>query len=190
MVLTCGTDTATVKTANGGQFLFSNKTNAIFMGAGESCKITVASGQTPLDGLSVTTQNADTATDNNPLTDVRDSDATTTGEIAFTVGGAGENNHALDIGYKSAPAQTDVKLTKEVMPATAKHGDAVVYTLTVTNESNSAATGVEVTEQLPVGVQYVSDDSPGAYVTATGTWTVGELAAKASKTITISVLVK
>ncbi len=193
VVLTCGTDTATLKTANGGQFLFSNKTNATFMGTGESCKITVASGQTPLDGLSVTAQNADTATDNNPLTDVRDSDATTTGEIAFTVGGAGENNHALDVGYKSTPVNTDLKLEKIVKPTSAKRGETVVYTLTMTNTGADAATGVAVTDQLPVGVTWVSDDgsaSNGTYDSATGIWAVGGLAKDEVKTLKITVTVK
>ncbi|UOG93986.1 MAG: hypothetical protein L3K52_08700 [Candidatus Thiothrix sulfatifontis] len=194
VVLTCGTDTATVKTANGGQFLFSTASNAAFMTAGESCKITVASVQTPLAGLSVTAQNADTVTDNNPLTDVRDSDAIATGELAFTVGGAGENNHALDIGYKSAPAQTDIKLTKEVNPVTAKRGDTVVYTLTVTNESDVAATGVTVADKLPDGVVFVSHDgaAAGVYNAGTAEWDVGELlpGVANAKTLNITVTVK
>lgn len=97
------------------------------------------------------------------------------------------SNLTVDFGFVPP---TDLKLTKVADKTTAKPGDTVVYTLTVTNESDVAATGVEVTEQLPAGVQYVSDDSAGAYVNATGIWTVGELAAKASKTMIISVLVK
>ena len=191
VVLTCGTDTATVKTADGGQFLFSNKTNATFMGAGESCKITVASGQTPLDGLSVTAQNADTATDNNPLTDVRDSDATATGEIAFTVGGSGENNHTLDIGYKSAPAVTaDVSLTKVADKTEAKSGETVVYTLTATNAGPDTATGVQVTDKLPTGVTWNSDDGAGAYDQTNGVWTIGDLAKDAAKELNITVTIK
>ncbi len=195
MKLVCGADEATVTTANGGQFLFTNKAggNAAFMGYGESCTLKVDSTQTPVKDYKLTAANTDGVISNNVLTDLRDSDAADnagTAEIAFTAGGAGENNHSLDIGYKSAPAQTDVKLTKEVAPTTAKPGDTVVYTLTVTNESDVEATGVEVTEQLPAGVQYVSDDGAGAYVNATGIWTVGELTPKASKTIAISVLVK
>ena len=190
VVLTCGTDTATVKTANGGQFLFSTASNAAFMAAGESCKFSIASGQTPLAGLSVTAQNADTATDNNPLTDVRDSDATTTGELAFTVGGAGENNHALDVGYKSAPAAiTDLKLSKVVAPPNAKHGDTVVYTLTVTNESTTDATGVKLTDKLPAGVTHSSDDGAGSYDKTTGEWVVGSLPKGENKVLNITVTV-
>lgn len=190
VVLTCGTDTATVKTANGGQFLFSTASNAAFMTAGESCKFSIASGQTPLDGLSVTAQNADTATDNNPLTDVRDSDATATGEIVFTVGGAGENNHALDVGYKSAPVNTDLKLEKSVDKTSAKRGDTVVYTLTVINESTTTdATDVKLMDTLPAGVTYSSDDSAGSYNKTTGEWVVGSLLKGESKVLKITVTV-
>ena len=104
VTLKCGTDTATAQTANGGQYLFSNIGNATFMNYGESCSISINSaGQTVLNGLSVTQQNADNMADNNPVTDIRDSDANAAGEIAFTVGNAGENNHSLDVGYKPLP---------------------------------------------------------------------------------------
>ncbi|OQX02027.1 MAG: hypothetical protein BWK73_44110 [Thiothrix lacustris] len=190
IVLTCGSDTAQVTTANGGQFLFSNKTNAMFMGAGESCKVTVASaGQTPLAGLSVSPQNADNVTDNNATTDLRDSDANSAGEIAFTVGNAGENNHTLDFGFKSAPPSTDISLVKVVKPDTAKPGETVVYTLTVTNESDVDATGVKITDQLPAGITWVSDDSAGTYTKETGVWVVGDVTHGANKTLNITATV-
>lgn len=195
VVLTCGADTATAQTANGGQFLFSSATNATFMDAGESCKLTVAAAQVPLEGWSVTTQNADSATDNSPLTDVRDSDATAAGEVAFKVGNVGENNHALDIGYKNVPAaNADLELTKIVTPVKASPGETVVYTLTITNKGADAATGVEVSDQLPGGVTYVSDDGDagtnGDYDPDKGIWTVGGLAKDESKILKITVTVE
>lgn len=195
VVLTCGADTATAQTANGGQFLFSSATNATFMDAGESCKLTVAAAQAPLEGWSVTTQNADSATDNSPLTDVRDSDATAAGEVAFKVGNVGENNHALDIGYKNVPAaNADLELTKIVTPVKASPGETVVYTLTITNKGADAATGVEVSDQLPGGVTYVSDDGDagtnGDYDPDKGIWTVGGLAKDESKILKITVTVE
>jgi uncharacterized repeat protein (TIGR01451 family) len=189
--LVCGSDEATAITANGGQFLFSSVTNATFMSAGESCKISVNSaGQTPLDGLSVTTQNADNVTDNNATTDLRDSDATSTGEIAFTVGNVGENNHTLDIGYKSAPAQTDLKLTKTASKSTAKKGDTLSYLLTLENTSDVDATGVIVNDKLPTGVTYV-DHLPviATYDKTSGDWSVGSVPAKTTVTLTINVTV-
>ncbi|MDR7545584.1 MAG: SdrD B-like domain-containing protein, partial [Armatimonadota bacterium] len=68
-----------------------------------------SSQQAPLSGLSLTTPDAAQpangnlpATDNNPITDVADSDAVLNGNdavIAFTTGGAGVNNHGLDFGF-------------------------------------------------------------------------------------------
>ena len=192
--LACGTDEATATTANGGQFLFTNKTggNATFMGYGESCVLKVDSSQSVVKAYQLATANADGVTSNNALTDVRDSDATDnagTAEIAFTAGGAGENNHALDIGYQSAPV-TDISLTKVVDKTTAHRGDTLVYTLTATNAGPAIASGVVVTDQLPDTVTYVEDDGKGDYIPATGLWTLGSLAKGDAKTLTITVTVK
>lgn len=106
VVLTCGANTATTTSANGGQYLFSSTGNASFMKAGESCTISIAANQASLNGLSVTAQNQDGLTNNHAVTDVRDSDANPDGSISFTLGAAGENNHSLDIGYTSKPTIT------------------------------------------------------------------------------------
>ena len=67
---------------------------------------------------------------------------------------------------------SDVELTKIVDNATPNVGSNVVFTITATNNGPSDATGVIVTDQLPTGYTYVSDDSAGAYVSGTGIWTV------------------
>ncbi|OQX02945.1 MAG: hypothetical protein BWK73_41050 [Thiothrix lacustris] len=193
VTLKCGAGEATTQTKDGGQFYFSNVAggNATFMDVGESCKVTVASaGQTPLDGLSVTKQNADSITDNNAATDLRDSDATPEGEIAFTVGNAGENNHTLDIGYKSAPVNTDLKLTKTASKLTVKRSDTLSYLLILENTSDVNATGVAVNDKLPAGVTYV-DHLPvtAIYDKTSGDWNVGTVPAKTTVTLTINVTV-
>ncbi|OQX04201.1 MAG: hypothetical protein BWK73_36945 [Thiothrix lacustris] len=106
VALTCGTDTSTTTTNAIGEYYFSNTVggNASFMGSGESCSLKINNAQTSLNGLSLTTQNTDSKTDNNAQTDIRDSDATSavgTASISFTVGSSGQNNHSLDFGYKS-----------------------------------------------------------------------------------------
>lgn len=191
--LVCGADSATATTANGGVFNFSNAAggNATFMGYGENCTVNVDSTQAAVKDYSLTTQNADSITDNNALTDLRDSDAADkagTGEIAFTVGNAGENNHTLDIGYKSAPV-TDLKLAKVATPASAKRGDTVVYTLTLTNESTTNATGVKVTDKLPANVTFLEAVGDGSYDAGTGLWVVGDVPKEASKTLNITVTI-
>ncbi|MGB5599017.1 MAG: SdrD B-like domain-containing protein, partial [Thiothrix litoralis] len=109
VTLACGTDTATATTNTAGEYYFSNKTggNATFMDAGESCTLKVNGSQTSLSSYTLTTQNADSKTDNNRYTDIRDSDAANnagTAEIAFTVGSSGQNNHGLDFGYQPVAA--------------------------------------------------------------------------------------
>lgn len=107
VTLTCGSDSATTITNTNGEYYFSNAPgkNATFMGSGESCSLSIANAQASLSGYTLTTQNADSKTDNNSQTDIRDSDAAVSGSnavINFTVGSSGQNNHGLDFGYKPA----------------------------------------------------------------------------------------
>ncbi len=190
VTLTCGTDTATVTTANGGVYGFSSVGNAVFMDAGESCTISIPSGQALLSTYNLTTANADNITDNNALTDIRDSDASATGEIAFTVGNAGENNHSLDIGYTPPVPKTDLKLSKSVDTSSVKPNETVVYSISVTNESTTDAVDVQVTDKLPAGLVYVSDDSAGSYNAASGIWQVGNVAKGETKTLQLTVKVQ
>jgi uncharacterized repeat protein (TIGR01451 family) len=88
----------------------------------------------------------------------------------------------------SANPQVDVSVTKTVSPTSLSTGDTATYTVTVTNNGPGDATGVEVVDQLPAGVSYVSDTpSQGTYTQGTGIWAVGNLANGASATLTIQV---
>lgn len=198
--LVCGPDTASAVTNTSGQFIFVNTSggNASFMQAEEDCVLRVDNTQAALTAKTLTTANADGDSTNNALTDLRDSDASTTAnfdEISFKVGNAGENNHSLDFGYRE-PLLTDLALTKTVAPAQAKRGEQAVYTLTVTNQSTTiAATNIKIADQLPAGVTYVSDDGlaqQGADVfdEAIGVWMVDSLAVGATKTLKITVQVQ
>jgi uncharacterized repeat protein (TIGR01451 family) len=89
----------------------------------------------------------------------------------------------------------DLHLTKKVDVKSVKLGDVVTYTIKVWNESNKNATGVEVTDQLPAGVQYVSSvASRGSYISSTGVWTIGNIAAASAPangdTVTLTIKVK
>ncbi|WP_441788403.1 LPXTG cell wall anchor domain-containing protein [Leifsonia sp. 2MCAF36] len=61
----------------------------------------------------------------------------------------------------------------------------VTFTLTVTNNGPAATTNAKVTDPLPVGLQYVSDTSAGAYDPVTGVWSAGALADGQTKSINI-----
>jgi uncharacterized repeat protein (TIGR01451 family) len=68
--------------------------------------LTINPAQTPLTGLALTTANADGQTDNDPITDGRDSDGQTVGNlyrIVSTTEGPGSNNHSYDWGFNTPP---------------------------------------------------------------------------------------
>ena len=119
VTLTCGTDTATTTTDSLGEYYFSNKTggNATFMGNNEACTLSINGNQTSISAYSLTTQNADSKTDNNAQTDIRDSDASNnagTAEISFTTGTSGQNNHSLDFGYKAGGVMITGKVFEDM----------------------------------------------------------------------------
>ena len=61
----------------------------------------------------------------------------------------------------------------------------VVFTVTVTNAGPNTGVNTRVSDLLPAGLLWVSDDSSGAYDHTTGLWTVGNLANGASATLNI-----
>ncbi|MGV6827759.1 MAG: DUF11 domain-containing protein, partial [Flavobacteriales bacterium] len=84
---------------------------------------------------------------------------------------------------------TDLVTTKVVDNAAPAEGDTIVYTIEVTNNGPDDATGVSLTDSLPAGVTYVSDDSAGDYVPGTGVWTIGAIANGSSVQLNITVTV-
>ena len=98
-----------------------------------------------------------------------------------------------DSFFPSPPNNTlnsaDLSLTKTVDIPTPDVGTDVVFTITLSNAGPLTATGVVVTDKLPSGFAYVTDDSGGAYDPATGEWTVGTLVAGASLALNITATV-
>ena len=86
-------------------------------------------------------------------------------------------------------AAADLSVAKSVSSASPALGQNVTFTISVTNNGPGAATGVVVSDYLPAGVSYVSDDAAGAYVPGTGLWTVGALANGATATLHVVGLV-
>jgi uncharacterized repeat protein (TIGR01451 family) len=79
------------------------------------------------------------------------------------------------------------KIVDNTMPP---EGAPINYTLTVTNNGPDTATGIVVTDLLPVDVTFQSaTPSQGSYVQASGLWTVGALANGVSATLQIDVQV-
>ena len=89
----------------------------------------------------------------------------------------------------AAAPQADLSLTKTAAPNPATPGDQVTYTLTVTNAGPSHATAVQVTDALPAGVTYQSDDCGGSASGGTWTWNVGSLSVGSTATCHLRVTV-
>ncbi len=81
-------------------------------------------------------------------------------------------------GSGAAATSADLAVTKNVDNANPTEGDTVVYTVTLTNNGLLDATNVSVTDVLPTGLTYSSDDAAASgtsYDSASGLWTVGTL---------------
>jgi uncharacterized repeat protein (TIGR01451 family) len=83
----------------------------------------------------------------------------------------------------------DLGVEKTVGDPTPNEGDWVVYTLVLTNEGPDSATNIEVTDNLPAGVTYVTSSDTNSYDQGGGTWSVPSLAANSSTTLTITVAI-
>ena len=74
------------------------------------------------------------------------------------------------------PPEADLEVVKTVSDAKPDIGDTVDFTVTVKNKGLDDATGVALSDLLPVGLSYDhSSVSQGSYAAGTGLWTVGNL---------------
>jgi uncharacterized repeat protein (TIGR01451 family) len=80
----------------------------------------------------------------------------------------------------------DLAVTKSVDLPTVTIGQNVVFTVTVANTGADDADDIQLTDVLPAGLAYVSDDGGGAFDPGTGVWSVASLAAGASMQLHIT----
>src|SRR5262249_47744994 len=80
----------------------------------------------------------------------------------------------------------DLALVKTVSFATPNVGDAITFTVTLTDLGQGAATGVSVQDLLPAGLTPIaSTPSQGAYVPSRAVWTVGTVTTATPQTLLI-----
>lgn len=84
----------------------------------------------------------------------------------------------------------DLAVVKSVDNPAPAEGDTLTYTIIATNNSSVAVSGIFVTDILPSFLTFVSaTPSVGTYDATTSTWTIGNLDAGASATLTITATV-
>lgn len=102
-----------------------------------------------------------------------------------------DSNSANDSATTSVNGQAaDIGVTNVVSNPAPDVGATVTFTVTATNHGPDDATGVQLTDQLPPGLTFVSaSPSAGTYDPSTGLWTIGAVADGASATLTITATV-
>ncbi|MDH4148014.1 MAG: DUF11 domain-containing protein, partial [Acidimicrobiia bacterium] len=112
---------------------------------------------------------------------------------------AGTDTHDDEAAAALVVPLVDLSLAKSVAPvapatgAPYRPGERVTFTLTATNGTDcgpagpcATATGVTVGDTLPAGFALVAADPAAQFDTATGTWTVPDLAPGASTQLTLT----
>lgn len=101
-----------------------------------------------------------------------------------------DDGASLAVDGVCANGGVDLELSKVVNQSTPCEDSSVTYTITVANPSAAGATNVEVTDLLPTGITYVSSvPSQGSYNSMSGLWTVGNVNAGASATLSLTATV-
>ncbi|GIW35498.1 hypothetical protein [Meiothermus sp.] len=104
-----------------------------------------------------------------------------------------ENNRAqarLEVVAPTPPPrqpEVELALTKTVQPARLELGQNATYTLTVRNNGPDGATGVVLTDRLPVGLEFISATPAPVREGNTLTWNIGGLASGASLSFSVVV---
>ncbi|MUH36851.1 DUF11 domain-containing protein [Zobellia amurskyensis] len=86
------------------------------------------------------------------------------------------------------PTPIDLEVVKTVDKAEAIAGDEVIFSIAVNNLSNRVARNVTIGEMLETGFEYKSHTATeGSYIVATGEWTITEIPANGTVTLSITV---
>ena len=112
-----------------------------------------------------TLNNGATATLNITATvDVGTSGTTITNTITVVSADQTDSNTTADDPSEDIVVGNDADLVtgKTVDNGTPNEGDTIIYTLTLTNNGPAQATNLSITDLLPAGVTYVSDDGGGS----------------------------
>ena len=99
------------------------------------------------------------------------------------------NNITVNCTITPIP-RADLEIVKLVSQKVSHYNDRVIWTLIVKNNGPDTAENAVVSDKLPAGIVYVSDDSKGAYNHKTGIWKLGDLPVGQSRILNIVTTVK
>ena len=99
-----------------------------------------------------------------------------------------EDNNSASVAVVVAAA--DLAVSKTAAPARPDENSLLVYTVTVTNTGPHDASGVVISDTLPLSVTLItSSTTQGSYDSSAGLWTAGELAQDAAATLLLTTTV-
>ncbi|MDO8468365.1 MAG: hypothetical protein Q7S29_01245 [Candidatus Peribacter sp.] len=101
----------------------------------------------------------------------------------------GLNNTSQTVNTTVLCPEATYTISKTDNRTTVLPGESLTYQITLTNTSSFTATNIQVTDALPSGVTYVTSSDGGTLNGATVRWTLGSLAAGASRTLIVIVTV-
>ncbi|WP_165872170.1 DUF11 domain-containing protein, partial [Tenacibaculum sp. M341] len=149
--------------------------------------LSVTNGSTLTLTYQATVNASGSYTNNAQITASDQFDADSDPTVDETLDDLGDGNPDDDEDTATLTIQSaDLELTKSVAPTSASVGENVIFTITVSNAGTNTATNVEVTDQLPAGYTYISDNSGGAYNDTSGLWTIGSINTTTPATIEIT----
>ena len=100
------------------------------------------------------------------------------------------SNNSSNVGINVVAPMPDLSIVKRVNQANVVPGQTITYTLTFSNVGNKLATGVTITDSIPLSVTGTSVISSGVVITAVGGtrygWNIAPLAVGQGGVITIT----
>jgi uncharacterized repeat protein (TIGR01451 family) len=96
------------------------------------------------------------------------------------------NNYKTQNYSIIVPDNADIQVNQTQTTTTQNNKTYVTYTINTTNNGPDNATGLQITDTLPTGLTWISDNSQGTYNPTTGIWNIGTLNNNTNTTITIT----
>ncbi len=109
-----------------------------------------------------------------------------TATVSGTTPDPNPDNDSATVGFV-ADQSADMEITKDVDPATINQNQNAVFTLVVTNKGPSVAEDVLVKDDLPSGLEYVSDDAGCSESSGMIECSLGDFQPLQSQTIKVTV---